>query len=811
MEQSSIIIDYKNESEGNNAKQILNNLLKKMLDHKLIKLEKKHIEESNSLKIMSKISQNIIISLDNYSHKVRKELYKRRHKNDESRPKKRDKKYYDNNKSIYKEDKNNTSNDNNIESLINKDNKDTKSILDNSNHTKRRSSKSMDPKKDKSFFTEMNRNEKSGKKENDKRDVFARLNSKSIGNFKKYKLTMTDTSNNNHTLSSKSKSKKCINSSKNLPNVLRKRNDGMKNTEHSPSDSKKHPKLNSNLTSTTTRVKRKNLKRLTQITFETPNNTTTIGENSSKTLVKIKKYNSKGKLKRKSSKISVGNKKEDKKDIDNNNKISDDKKKDDIMSEINDANNENKNTEIINNILSKKTKSNELFPPNVKRSVKEKILLDDEMIKNVNKDELLVSTMKDDDDDGIAEISGLNLEGLELKESFNLNVNVENDTLLKKPSLDINNSTTSANNKSNSNNNHPINNIKTFSSVHKKSQNNSHISNNNNKINNNNINTINNNNSDNIESKSGNKIDKIILTNPNNNPVNFLDNNDEIDFTLIDNSHADENENDNELNKTIDLNISGLSDQLSLGEKFEAHLDEISRFLEMKDLCNLMLVNKECFTSIMNVLISKTEITIDILEEEINKLKEANKDIDFKKVSISPFKFGSNSSRAVSLLNNTSDCNLIKFTKGQSINSEIFRVFGIFFIAAGKKNQYLRLSNEEEKINYINQFFKKDIDNMSLGSLIEKEIKGKIFDNDIISSLYRYSYKYVPIISPNRFQKTNKDVAIFVFVVKNILEHIGALDQQNIRPDKEYISYNARLTNNKKILDELNRFFDKIS
>ena len=58
----------------NNAKEILSSLLKEMLDHKLNKLEKKHVEESNSLKIMSKISQNIIITLDHYSHKVRKEI-----------------------------------------------------------------------------------------------------------------------------------------------------------------------------------------------------------------------------------------------------------------------------------------------------------------------------------------------------------------------------------------------------------------------------------------------------------------------------------------------------------------------------------------------------------------------------------------------------------------------------------------------------------------------------------------------------------------------------------------------------------------
>ena len=46
MIESSIIIDYKKENEGGkDKKEIINNLLKKMLDYKLNKLEKKHVEE----------------------------------------------------------------------------------------------------------------------------------------------------------------------------------------------------------------------------------------------------------------------------------------------------------------------------------------------------------------------------------------------------------------------------------------------------------------------------------------------------------------------------------------------------------------------------------------------------------------------------------------------------------------------------------------------------------------------------------------------------------------------------------------------
>ena len=77
-----------------------------------------------------------------------------------------------------------------------------------------------------------------------------------------------------------------------------------------------------------------------------------------------------------------------------------------------------------------------------------------------------------------------------------------------------------------------------------------------------------------------------------------------------------------------------------------------------------MLVNKECHTTIMNILISKTEITIDILEEEITKLKESNSNIDFnKEIILPPFSFSSNSSRALSILNNSSGFNLLNLNE----------------------------------------------------------------------------------------------------------------------------------------------------
>ena len=772
MDESSTFIDYKSEAIGidrSSPKEILNILLKQMLGHKLNKLEKRHAEESNSLKIMSKISQNIIISIEHYSHRARKEIYKIRHRNDENHSKKREsiKNPNDINKLMWKEEKNNINEDNNIESLINKPSFEKKN--------EKRFSKSIDPRKDKSFMSETSNNTKEKKSKKEKMDVFARLTSKSIGNFKKLKLDINGPSNSGipHLLSSKSKNKKLTSSTKSLHNLVNKKNDADKEKEKNNSPSNNISVKNSKKLISTPKLKQKQLKKLAQIKLEDSNNT--LGTESSKNIAtssKIKKTNSKGKLTKRLSKTLAGLKQEEK-NLVNNNLI---KKSNEVLPEKSD----NKG----NNEIKLENKKDSNKEKEAKQSTtKEKSLIEDDIIKDVNQDELLISQIKMD------KIEEINLDNLDLKTSINIDIPLD-DTMLKKSFVEIKNKNSDSTNSLN-NNNKSINNIKLVNS-----QNNS------------NTNNTSNNNNKNTPSRNNN-INNIILSNPKISH-NYLDNNEEINFTLVEDPPIEEIDND--LNKTIDLNISGLSDQLSLEEIFESHLDEISRFLEMKDLCKLMLINKECFTNIMNILISKTEITIDILEEELTKLKTANKNIDFDKINLTPFKFSSNSARAVSLLNNNSGCNLIKFNKTQrAINKEIFIIFGIYFISVGRKREYFQLNSDDDKINYITNYFKNDIQKMSIGSLIEKEINGKLFDDRTISSLYKYSYKHIYIISPNRFQKINKDIAIFIFVIKNILEHLGILDQQNIKPEKEYILYNARLQNDKKILDELNRFFDKIN
>ena len=115
-----------------------------------------------------------------------------------------------------------------------------------------------------------------------------------------------------------------------------------------------------------------------------------------------------------------------------------------------------------------------------------------------------------------------------------------------------------------------------------------------------------------------------------------------------------------------------------------------------------------------------------------------------------------------------------------------------------------------EKIEYIQNYLKKKCDGqINFGKLVENEISGKVFDNNIINTLYNLSKGKLDIISPNYFQKINKDIAVFVFVIKDLLENIG-LGSKYLKQDKEFILLSARLQENKMNLSKLYKIEENI-
>ena len=247
-----------------------------------------------------------------------------------------------------------------------------------------------------------------------------------------------------------------------------------------------------------------------------------------------------------------------------------------------------------------------------------------------------------------------------------------------------------------------------------------------------------------------------------------------------------------------------ISNSLSLQESFEMNLDVISRYLSNKDICSVMLVSRECFKSLMNILISKLEISIDILDDEIRKIKINNIKIDFNKIQKTPFKFSSNSMRVVPLLN-SSGLNITKVTSEQLNTYKMAVIFYLYFIASGHKKDFVQfIDNGAKMLEFIKKYFNENLKHNKMGDFIEKTINGKLFDDNTIADLYSYARQYSGTISPNYYQHINKDIAIFVFIIRDILEFIGA-GNSNITPEKEFILLNARLNNKKYLLEHLNK------
>ena len=272
------------------------------------------------------------------------------------------------------------------------------------------------------------------------------------------------------------------------------------------------------------------------------------------------------------------------------------------------------------------------------------------------------------------------------------------------------------------------------------------------------------------------------------------------------------------IDKHNNLNTDNLNkNNYTFAERIENILDYLTKYLTFEELLKINLVNKECFKMIMHYLISKKEDLIDDTKELLSLLKKNNTELidpneKNNNFSLIPFEFNKHSSRAIQLLREMPFDNIFLNNKIQINNKYIILVFDLFFIALGFKKKIISFNNDvKSKWNFYKNFFEKNKTN--IGYTIENKIKGKIFDKDIINSLYEYSHNYINIITPSYFQNINNDIALFVFIVKNILEHVGIIKDINNKKNvkKLYLLYNARIYINSIILQKFNKINSMIS
>jgi hypothetical protein len=267
------------------------------------------------------------------------------------------------------------------------------------------------------------------------------------------------------------------------------------------------------------------------------------------------------------------------------------------------------------------------------------------------------------------------------------------------------------------------------------------------------------------------------------------------------------------------INNNNNKNNYTLAERLELCLDYLNQFLTKEEFLKIGLINRECFKMIMHTLISKREDIIDDAKEVITNLKNNYPDIIDKNdnnnnFTIQPFECNNNSIRAIPLLEDFSLENIFNYNKSIDINNKyIILVFDLFFIAIGYKKNIISFKNDiKSKWDFYKKFFEKN-NNKSFESLIKNILKGKIFDYDTINTLYEYSKNYIDKIKPSFFQEINSDIGLFVFIVQDILEHVGITKDLNNKKKvgKVYLLYNIRLTLNSIILQKLNKINSIIS
>ena len=675
------------ENIDKNKNEILNNLLKKLLDQKLTRLEKRHKIENKNITEISNSAQNLIMTLENTSNNVRKQIYSKRQiliNNASKLPKnmKIPKITSGNKLTPKRQNKYQKLNQIDIEDSSKKNN--TERNRDNAKSAKKRKNNKDE---NKYFNTISNNSNKTGRISNiTRRPVSPFITSKEREEFNRTTYNKFNKNKKTPIRIKKIEKNSDKNENKEQKNNINKNNDQIDSTK----------KLNK----------------------EKPQ--TNINQKNINTINKLQS-------------------------LDNyaDNEILG---KDEIL------NNNNKNNINLKNITQGKENNKEIIPEK-----KEKC----DFLKNLSK-EILKDTIKIDDK--------LVEDSLLVKHDFNDNTKISIDDLIRGPTF-------------------------TEEIIDENLLKNDDIQNNKDKI------------KDDEKEKKKKELrnSSIAIYNKlKRTKITFLEGEHDFDLIFKDEKIEDIDLNMNN-NNNKDLSLSIISEHTE--EKITT--DIILDYLEYKDIYNLMLVNKECFKTIINTFLTKTEISIDILQEELNKLKDDNPDINFENIQKKKINLSSNSLRAISLLNSSSGNNILKLTSNELNKKEIRLIYSLYFVATGKKSQ-IAILDDTKKMEFMQNYFKKNISKNSFGDFIQKELKDKIIEDKDIYSLFKISKNYLDNISPNYYQKINKNIAIFVFIIKDILEQFGIISSFNTKPDIEYILLNAKLQANKAILKELNQIEEYI-
>ena len=273
---------------------------------------------------------------------------------------------------------------------------------------------------------------------------------------------------------------------------------------------------------------------------------------------------------------------------------------------------------------------------------------------------------------------------------------------------------------------------------------------------------------------------------------------------------GDYNFETDEILTNVDLEILNIAkkNKNDYLDVFENYFEFICNYLNLKEIFILGKTNKNFFNLSINFLIIYLENEIEAINEEISTYEEIyDGEVNFNNFKINKFQFSSNSINSLGLLNSNSIEESFNINKN-NITKDLLFPYKIYFCSID--NYIYKIENERECWKKICNYFTKRNKNFKIGTLVEKELNGKIFSDNIIENLYNLGNNELNKLSSNYYKDIDKTTSTFVNIVKDILENIGLSEKKTILIGQQYLILKARLKVKMDKLKKMNEINKKI-
>ena len=153
---------------------------------------------------------------------------------------------------------------------------------------------------------------------------------------------------------------------------------------------------------------------------------------------------------------------------------------------------------------------------------------------------------------------------------------------------------------------------------------------------------------------------------------------------------------------------------------------------------------------------------------------------------------------------------LSKFESTPTPPEDILLIYRLFVQLLRQKHKDLVSEKDNDKFwNKLSVYFIQN-SNEELGKLIEVEFKDIDLTDENISIIIDMCKPYQSILTPTYYSKNCPTTGLFVFLIKETLEYIGAINEKKTQPSRLYMNYQYKINIVKGKQEKINEFIEKL-